>query len=176
MAISWFLLKFSPEDLAAGLQPLVLREAQYTIWQGRVLCQRCILLDVPVILYARRQGRPDGLPGARRGDLCANQAVRRERTASMAWRSTRTLNQGTVKFDFCTGRGRVLQGHQARCDARHAQRVEEPALRLDRRQRQRSEHLRDVPRRASVPRVGARRPRTFVASTPTPTPDAIDAP
>ena len=154
MAISWFLLKFSPEDLAAGLQPLVLREAQYTIWQGRVLCQRCILLDVPVILYARRQGRPDGLPGARRGDLCAiNQCVG----------SDANMNQGTVKFDFCTGRGRVLQGHQARGDARHAQRVEEPALRLDRRQCQRSEHLRDIPRRASVPRVGARRPR--IAST-----------
>ena len=96
MAISWFLLKFSPEDLAAGLQPLLLREAQYTIWQGRVLCQRCILLDIPVILHARRQGYPDRLFGPRRGR-------------------------------------RVLQGHQARGDARHAQRVEEPALRLDRR-------------------------------------------
>ena len=77
--------------------------------------------------------------------------------------SDANMNQGTVKFDFCTGRGRVLQGHQARGDARHAQRVEEPALRLDRRQCQRSEHLRDIPRRASVPRVGARRPR--IAST-----------
>ena len=99
---------------------------------------------------------------SRRSSWCASwrpvrkQPVRRERFDA-------NMNQGTVKFDFCTGRGRVLQGHQARGDARHAQRVEEPALRLDRRQRQRSEHLRDIPRRASVPRVGARRPR--IAST-----------
>ena len=62
-------------------------------------------------------------------------------------------------------RVRREQGHQSRhaLTPDHAQRVEEPTLRLDRRQRQRSEHLRDIPRRASVPRVGARRPR--IAST-----------